>query len=1482
MAGTTIGRVEFIVDLDGDKLPAQARALGKQIGAAGKSAGKDFGEEFESEFDKSLTSIGKRASTAMNKAGRAGGESFIDSFEKSVRRKADSIQDSLADTLADKGKLEKALSGFDDLSEGVVHYERELEALTKKTVTYTDELGNQRTEQALTNDEIDAFRDSILEAAVAVDDKREADAKALAINEKIRVAQEDLNDQIYRMNELSRDGSALRQAANREGRDYADVAADMRREMEGLNQQQQVSNRDFATFSDTLERTVENLRKADDAVIESAKNKVKSDLTRAISDAAVAKSQKERADSAKELGDAHADLDRKMGNLAAYKEYVRQVGDVETANSRLRASFDDLGDLGASSRTLVGFENKLKSYNDTLENSTKKTKNWADSLSSPLDGVTGAWRRMDGTVKLVVASIIGAGDQVAVLGSALGAGLVALGGGLTSLIVGAGAGFAVVSNLFQDLEDAPEHMKPTIRSFKDLGDAFKEVGDSIASNAFDEIGDGFLDMRDAIKALEPALDGVGRVLGRSIGDFGDAIKPGTEGFKLLEATVTNAEGNLQIFMRTLGTFGGALLRAFDGAQPLVQDLFVWMERLADQFDAFTRGANFDTWITNAQAVFGSFSGTLDAVSLALHNLVTPEAVERTTLLLDNLARMAPGLGELLNVVGTLDPFGILVSIFADLAEQFERVAPAALVVADTLNAILMAAPPELWAGTAIAVGTLTTAIVGLKVASAVGSGFDLLATKLGYVGNEFGKTASKAGKFGTVMGGLGKAGLIGGTVVVFLELLDVVKDYAREQANLDPIIRHAIASHQALTTTVQKVAGATDEFASSTKDLKGGLDGLGSWNDGNIFAMIGEAFGSGSNAAHDLNAALNELDNGMQDLDVKQQSELFTEWTKELGATDDQILEMLDSTPKFKKKLEEMAIAEDGAASDADLLRLALEGTIAPAENSLDAFVELTGGLEEGASAAELQADALELLTGKSLGALDAVEGVAEGITTLGSAFRSHESAASDYEAALDAVTSSIEENGTEWRLSEEAGRANQETIRQLAESTLALASENYNLTGSAEDAAAAIATGRQAVLDQLAAFGIVGPEAEAYADKLGLIPGDVETLISANTEAGMEMADAFATRLYELGLIETDPVATLNAEQAKAEAAAVQAQLDALDTSVHVTTLDANGDPVGAVLESTATNLFGFDNTKYTTELDANGDPMYAVLEESANKLSVFDTTKHTTTLDANGDPVGGVVEATAAKLQDFATTKYTTTLDANGDPAGGVVEKTSLAMDDLASQKVITTLDANDAKAKAKVSEVTAALTVLDGSVWLPKIDADNKKATEKTKATDEALKNIGRTTYMPRLDVDNTDALLGTQQVKTGLDNIKSKTVTITVNTYYPNGRPNTARGGMFFGEQVRTIAEAGPEAVVPLRRPLSQVDPAVRALSAFAQGIALPGADGGSSQLNGGGGGGRSGSSRVVNVAPGAIVIQGDRAPETTATNVVNRLAQRIAG
>jgi len=90
---------------------------------------------------------------------------------------------------------------------------------------------------------------------------------------------------------------------------------------------------------------------------------------------------------------------------------------------------------------------------------------------------------------------------------------------------------------------------------------------------------------------------------------------------------------------------------------------------------------------------------------------------------------------------------------------------------------------------------------------------------------------------------------------------------------------------------------------------------------------------------------------------------------------------------------------------------------------------------------------------------------------------------------------------------------------------------------------------------------------------------------------------------------------------------------------------------------------------------------------------------------------------------------------------------------------------------------------------------------------------------------------------------------------------------ARGGMVYGPTRAVIGEAGPEAVVPLNRPLSQVDPSVRWLSAMAQNKTSSFARGGV-----------AGTPGNVNIAPGAITLLSPFSdPEIVAQSLLDRIA-----
>lgn len=93
----------------------------------------------------------------------------------------------------------------------------------------------------------------------------------------------------------------------------------------------------------------------------------------------------------------------------------------------------------------------------------------------------------------------------------------------------------------------------------------------------------------------------------------------------------------------------------------------------------------------------------------------------------------------------------------------------------------------------------------------------------------------------------------------------------------------------------------------------------------------------------------------------------------------------------------------------------------------------------------------------------------------------------------------------------------------------------------------------------------------------------------------------------------------------------------------------------------------------------------------------------------------------------------------------------------------------------------------------------------------------------------------------------------------------GVPFAARGMLLNGPRLVVAGEAGREAIVPLDRPLHMVDPSVRALSAYAQGIGsvTPGNSGG------------------VVVEKGAVQVFEVGDAEATATATLNKLVARIA-
>jgi len=250
---------------------------------------------------------------------------------------------------------------------------------------------------------------------------------------------------------------------------------------------------------------------------------------------------------------------------------------------------------------------------------------------------------------------------------------------------------------------------------------------------------------------------------------------------------------------------------------------------------------------------------------------------------------------------------------------------------------------------------------------------------------------------------------------------------------------------------------------------------------------------------------------------------------------------------------------------------------------------------------------------------------------------------------------------------------------------------------------------------------------------------------------------------------------------------------------------------------------------------------------------------------LFSQAGPVGGVLKMVAETMTNVLVPAISTVIGWIGNVIGWVVNwKTSLAAMGAAASAVFASISATVASWAQNVagwlntvvgwmhsfySRVTGAITGLGDAIARPFLDAYGKI---------EGF--IGR--------VVSLFSGFGSRI----LANISSMGGQILEKLL--GGLPGPvrsalgfARGGIVLGPVTATVGESGAEAIVPLNRPLSQVDPSVRVLSAIAQGK-MPGFSAGGVVTNAG---------RTVTVAPGAIVVQTQvENPRRVAEAVLDRM------
>lgn len=299
-------------------------------------------------------------------------------------------------------------------------------------------------------------------------------------------------------------------------------------------------------------------------------------------------------------------------------------------------------------------------------------------------------KRWQAITLAVTALILGAGNDMAALGSALGAGLVVLGGAAAATVVGVGVGIAAIAGLTRSLDKLPAGVRPAAKAFQDLKGVLTDLQTALTVSAFQDSEGTWRSLGATIKGLTPALQVVAKAFGQVTASFARGIAPGTKAFGQLDALI---RGSAPIFTKLIGIvgkFGSALLAAFASSRTAqsINKLLDWLGNIGQAFEDFTSSPAFDHWLDKADSVFGGVGRLIDSLASTLSHLSTDAAVQSLNGLLDSVSGVLPVLGRLIDVGGALDPLGLIAQALDAITAAVDPLLGPLTDLAGSLNDIL--------------------------------------------------------------------------------------------------------------------------------------------------------------------------------------------------------------------------------------------------------------------------------------------------------------------------------------------------------------------------------------------------------------------------------------------------------------------------------------------------------------------------------------------------------------------------------------------------------------------------------------------------------------------------------------------------------------------------------------------------------------------------------------------------------------------------
>lgn len=810
------------------------------------------------------------------------------------------------------------------------------------------------------------------------------------------------------------------------------------------------------------------------------------------------------------MREAAARLEKMLNESVTLKGDVlrRNEGLIRTFGRNGESVFDRLGNsaLASAVKLETSFRRSAENVRTALGNTFRDLVTDSGQVDHSFSKLGLSWSDLSHNARqwtLIIGVVAAAMVDLAGLSSALGAGIFAVGGALSAAVLGAGAFVTVASVLFSDISKLPPALHETVLQAQAFGKGLNDLRFIMADNAFQQMPGAFVRLGKTVQDLTPDLAGLAGAAGKTFDRLTQGLTKGSAGFTEVQGLIRNATDDLPKLADATGTWATALLRGVNKANPMVEQLLGYIGELGDRFDRFTRSASFDTWVRQSMGTFTEFGKLLDVTGRMLNNLVTPDSVARTQQFLRDLSGFMPVLGQLLGLLGELNIFGLAAQLLNEfgaalapllppltqlagelssvasialtaLAPAIKSVAEVAAPVVQILANIIGAIPPDALASLVTGLGLLAGAFFVLKGAQGVAGVVDAMGLATG----AFGTASVAAGNLAGILRGLvGKAGAIGLLTAATMGAVQAFGEWTNEVGGWNETARGLVGTNAGLQESFAKLR-PLDNLKGA--DFNAALQGLVELQGG--FLGLDWPITQAQFSASTLGGVLGKLDETMGKLPVPQIQSQFQAWAKETNATDRQLEAMLGRMPGVSEQLRGMATQLGYAGTNQDILNLAM-GQGAISTQAAAAGLAATSGAAANAAA---QID----LTNQKLAALAQQELISR-------------DAGRQFYDSMDQLSASIAANGTTLDIHTAAGRANEAALDALAGATMKFSDETLKQTGSQVAANGVISEGRAKLIEMLGAFGITGQAADDYANKLGLIPKDVNTTVTASGLAG-------------------------------------------------------------------------------------------------------------------------------------------------------------------------------------------------------------------------------------------------------------------------------------------------------------------------------------------------------------------------------------------